>query len=422
MTFRLFTLSWLAIISTPVNATIETNGVLDEVAVHFLTVSSSWAGVITNHASWLFWLLGTISLVWTGGNLLLKQADIREFFAEFTRFIITFGFFLWLLRNGPKFAASIIDSLRIIGAQAAGLPRELTPSEPISIAFDIITKSSEAYSYTSPFDNLAIFIITLLILFCMTVVAANVLLSLVSAWVLTYAGIFVLGFGGSKWTSDIAINYFRSVLSIALKLMTMTLMIGVAMSIMDSFYAELSANTSMKELLVIFVVSVVLMLLIHSVPNVVASLIPGSGSATSSGNVSASAMAGAAMATGGMATGGMAAGAAMGTAGGASALQAAFKAASNSEMLDSMTGSISSDSSTTSEDPGTGDTPFSHTSGMQMNSGSVVASTAKAGRIAAGAGVNLAKGIGDIARNRISQTAGGRLAETIKTQSNQEDI
>ncbi|EIZ1365219.1 P-type conjugative transfer protein TrbL [Vibrio parahaemolyticus] len=417
MIFRLFTLSWLTIISKPANATIETNGVLDEVAVHFLTVSSSWAGVITNHASWLFWLLGTISLVWTGGNLLLKQADIREFFAEFTRFIITFGFFLWLLRNGPKFSASIIDSLRIIGAQAAGLPRKLTPSEPISIAFDIITKSSEAYSYTSPFDNLAIFIITLLILVCMTVVAANVLLSLVSAWVLTYAGIFVLGFGGSKWTSDIAINYFRSVLSIALKLMTMTLMIGVAMSIMDSFYAELSANTSMKELLVIFVVSVVLMLLIHSVPNVVASLIPGSGSATSSGNVSASAMAGAAMTTGGMA-----AGAAMGAAGGASALQAAFKAASNSEMLDSMTGSIGSDSSPTSEDPGTGDTPFSHASGMQMNSSSVVASTAKAGRIAAGAGVNLAKGIGDIARNRISQTAGGRLAETIKTQSNQEDI
>lgn len=417
MTFRLFTLSWLAIISTPVNATIETNGVLDEVAVHFLTVSSSWADVITNHASWLFWLLGTISLVWTGGNLLLKQADIREFFAEFTRFIITFGFFLWLLRNGPKFAASIIDSLRIIGAQAAGLPRELTPSEPISIAFDIITKSSEAYSYTSPFDNLAIFIITLLILVCMTVVAANVLLSLVSAWVLTYAGIFVLGFGGSKWTSDIAINYFRSVLSIALKLMTMTLMIGVAMSIMDSFYAELSANTSMKELLVIFVVSVVLMLLIHSVPNIVANLIPGSGAATSSGNVSASAMAGAAMATGGMA-----AGAVMETAGGASALQAAFKAASNSEMAETMTGSIGGDSSTTSEESGSGGSPFAQASGMQMNSSRVVASTAKAGRIAVGAGVNLAKGIGDIARNRISQTAGGRLAETIKTQSNQEDI
>ncbi|EMK3671706.1 P-type conjugative transfer protein TrbL [Vibrio parahaemolyticus] len=417
MIFRLLTLSALAIVSATANAAIETNGVLDEVAVHFLTVSSSWAGVITNYASWLFWTLGLISLVWTGGTLLLKQADIGEFFAELTRFIITFGFFLWLLRNGPEFATSIIDSLRIIGAQAAGLPRELTPSEPISIAFDIIAKSSEAYSYTSPFDNLAIFIITLLILVCMTVVAANVLLSLISAWVLTYAGIFVLGFGGSKWTSDIAINYFRNVLGLALKLMTMTLMIGVAMSIMDSFYTELSANTSMKELLVIFVVSVVLMLLIHSVPNIVANLIPGSGAATSSGNVSASAMAGAAMATGGMA-----AGAVMGTAGGASALQAAFKAASNSEMTETMTGSIGGDSSTTSEEYGTGGSPFAQASGMQMDSNSVITSTAKAGRIAAGTGANLAKGIGDIARNRISQTAGGRLAETIKTQSKQEDI
>ncbi|WP_274062490.1 P-type conjugative transfer protein TrbL [Vibrio parahaemolyticus] len=417
MRFRLLTLSALAIVSATANAAIETNGVLDDVAVHFLTVSSSWAGVITNYASWLFWTLGLISLVWTGGTLLLKQADIGEFFAELTRFIITFGFFLWLLRNGPEFATSIIDSLRIIGAQAAGLPRELTPSEPISIAFDIIAKSSEAYSYTSPFDNLAIFIITLLILVCMTVVAANVLLSLISAWVLTYAGIFVLGFGGSKWTSDIAINYFRNVLGLALKLMTMTLMIGVAMSIMDSFYTELSANTSMKELLVIFVVSVVLMLLIHSVPNIVANLIPGSGAATSSGNVSASAMAGAAMATGGMA-----AGAVMGTAGGASALQAAFKAASNSEMAETMTGSIGGDSSTTSEESGAGGSTFVQASGMQMDSSSVIASTAKAGRIAAGAGANLAKGIGDIARNRISQTVGGRLAETIKTQSKQEDI
>lgn len=82
MTFRLFTLSWLAIISTPVNATIETNGVLDEVAVHFLTVSSSWAGVITNHASWLFWLLGTISLVWTGGNLITKTGRYKRVFCR----------------------------------------------------------------------------------------------------------------------------------------------------------------------------------------------------------------------------------------------------------------------------------------------------------------------------------------------------
>ena len=31
----------------------------------------------------------------------LRKADLAEFFAEFCRFILFFGFYLWLLRNGP---------------------------------------------------------------------------------------------------------------------------------------------------------------------------------------------------------------------------------------------------------------------------------------------------------------------------------
>lgn len=136
-------------------AAIEPNGVLDEVVVRIMTDSATWGRVITNYAAWLFWTLGTISLVWTGGTSILRQADIRELFAEFVRFILTFGFFLWLLRNGPNFATSIIDSLRTIGAQAGGLSKDLTPSEPISIAVDIIVKAEKSYSITSPIDNLS---------------------------------------------------------------------------------------------------------------------------------------------------------------------------------------------------------------------------------------------------------------------------
>ena len=77
----------------------------------------------------------------------------------------------------------------------------------------------------------------------MAVVAANVLLALVNAWVLAYAGIFVLGFGGARWTSDIAINYFRSVAGIALKLMTITLLVGIAMSIIDGYHADLATDS-----------------------------------------------------------------------------------------------------------------------------------------------------------------------------------
>ena len=63
---------------------------------------------------------------------------------------------------------------------------------------DIIAKAASSYSITSPMDNLSIFLTTLAILACMAIVAANVLLVLVTAWIIAYAGIFVLGFGGSR--------------------------------------------------------------------------------------------------------------------------------------------------------------------------------------------------------------------------------
>ena len=326
---RLAVLLSVLLVSQTASAQIDQSGVLDEVADRFLSESSTWGATITTYATWLFWTLATISMVWTFGMLALRKADIGDFFAELVRFTIFTGFFWWLLTNGPNFAMDIVNSLRDIGAAAGGVTRTLTPSTPLDIAFDIIVKAGESYSILHPIDNLAIFLITLAILACMAVVAANVLMALVTAWVVAYAGIFVLGFGGSRWTSDIAINYFRAVAGIALKLMTMTLLIGVAVSIMDGFHADLQEGAPMRELLVIFVVALVLVILIHSIPNVIAGLIPGGGQAASSGSsFSAGAIAGAAVGAGAAVASGGAALAAGGAAatGGAQALMEAVRA------------------------------------------------------------------------------------------------
>lgn len=465
------------LVTQTASAAIDKSGVLDTVADRFMTESATWGATITGYASWLFWLLVTISMVWTFGMMALRKADLGDFFAELVRFTIFTGFFWWLLTNGPNFAMDIINSLRDIGA-AAGATRTLTPSAPIDIAFDIIAKAAESYSVLNPIDNLAIFFTTLAILACMGVVAANVLLALVTAWVVAYAGIFVLGFGGSRWTSDIAINYFRAVAGIALKLMTMTLLIGVAVSVMDGFHADLQKGAPMRELLVIFVVSLVLVVLIHSIPNVIAGLIPGGGQAASSGSsFSAGAIAGAAVGAGAAVASGGAALAAGGAAaaGGAQAIMAAVRAgqASVSAGTDSVSSLMSAMRGASSEaagsyadaagfsgsesDSGSGSTPFAQAAGFASSSsssgggrqkgdsnqsaksggseksasgsgekenakqgtaGGVLASAANAGKVAVEAGAILAKqtasSITDAASERISQTAGGRLAAAIK--------
>ena len=424
---------FLVILLTAKTATaaVQPDGVLDEVAARFLAASSTWGATITNYASWLFWTLVTISMVWTFGQMALRRADIGEFFAEFIKFTIFTGFFWWLLTNGPAFAMSIIDSMRTMGATAAGLPRELTPSEPISIAFDIIVKAGESYSITSPIDNLSIFFISLAILACLAVVAANVLLVLVTAWIMAYAGVFVLGFGGSRWTSDIAISYFRSVLGIGLKLLTMTLLSGVAVSVMDSYYADLSAGTEMRELLVVFVVAFVLALLMHSLPNLIAGLVPGGGAAASSGSsfsagalIGAAVSAGAAVASGGAALGGAAMAGATNVAGGVSALQAAVEKAQGAMAEGASPDFGGGGGRTGGQSTGSGSSEFAQAAGFAGASSSGDFSSgigdrvSRAASLAAGTAGELAKGVGakmaGKLQDRVSQTAGGRLATSIR--------
>ncbi|HHJ1218823.1 TPA: P-type conjugative transfer protein TrbL [Proteus mirabilis] len=421
----------LLLASDAAMAAIEPAGLLDEVADRFLNVSSTWAGVITNAASWLFWTLAVISMVVTFGFMALRKADLGEFFAEFARFIISTGFFWWLLTNGPKFAMDIINSMRTLAAQASGQARELTPSRAVDIGWDIVVKAAENYSVLSPIDNLSIYLISAAILACMAVVGANVLITLVNAWILSYAGIFVLGFGGGKWTTDVAIGYFRAVLGIALKLFTMTLLVGIAISILDSYYANLSEGAPVRELLLVFVVSLVLTMLIHSVPNVVAGLVPGGNMGTGAGSFSVGAAIGASVAAVGMAAAAAATGGAA-LAGSASAVMAAAGKASENmaagtDLLGGMFGGGGSGGDGGGPDgggggggSGGGSTPMASAAGDNSSGsgGGFAAAAAKATRFTADMGANLAKGMHQTAKAsfdaRVSQTAGGKIAAAIK--------
>lgn len=328
----------LALYSTAASAQLTNQGMLDQVVTEFATRATSWQTVVMNAAMFLFWTLGTISLVFTFGFMALRKADIGEFFAEFIRFILFFGFFLWLLRNGPAFANSIIQSLARIGEQASGVA-SVTPSGIVDIGFMILKQAFTNSSIWSPVDSFIGVALSVGILILLAVVAVNMLLLLVSGWLLMYAGIFFLGFGGSRWTSDMAINYYKTVLGVAVQIMTMVLLVGIGNDLLSSFYARMNTGTlNFEELGVMLVFCVALLMLVNRVPPLVAGIITGSGigGAGGIGNFGAGAAIGAAMGAASMAAGAasVAGAAVMGgaasAAGGMSAVKAAFEKAGSS--------------------------------------------------------------------------------------------
>jgi len=313
-----------------------TSDIYENVLDRFKGASNGWAAIILTHASRLFWTLALISMVWTFGMMALRRADIGEFFAEFVRFTIFTGLFWWFLLNGPRFGETIIMSLRQIGGEATRLGPNLTPSSVVDIGFAVFFLTLDMFTVSSPVMSAVGILLGFGVLVLLALVAVNMLILLVSGWVLLYGGVFFLGFGGARWTSDLAINYYKTVLGVAASLFAMVLIVGVATSIIDQYYRSMAPDLPIKELTVVMMVAFIMAMLVKSIPPLISGIITGA-SINQAGSmgfgagaiVGAASMAAAAVATGGAA---IAAGASN-AAGGTQALMAAYRKGAASDGL-----------------------------------------------------------------------------------------
>ena len=307
-------------------------GIMDSVMGKYQQAASAWGARMVSYGSWIFWGLALISMVWTYGMMILRKADIGEFFAETIRFFGTLGFFYWILLNGPAISDAVIKSMWMMGSAAAGGASNFTPSGITDIGFDIFFKALDESSTFSPVDSAAAIIISGCVLVVLALVAVNMLLLFVSAWILMYGGVVLLGFGGSRWTSDIAITYYKTVLGIGAQLMGMVLLVGIGKTFIDQAYAGMSEGINLKELGVLGITAVVLLYLTNKIPPMLAGIVGGA-STGGVGGFGAGAAMGAAVAAAGIAAGAASAGASMAlggaanVAGAGSALKAAFQSA-----------------------------------------------------------------------------------------------
>lgn len=295
-------LMFVVLFSASAHAGLDSAGVLDNVTARYQAQAISWSGAITAAATRLFWSLALISMVWTFGLMALRKADIGELFAELLRYVIFTGFFFFLLSNAPAIATAIMGSLKQLAGDAAGVPG-LSPSGIVDVGFKVFSSVIDNSSLWEPVDTAIGAIIAILILGMLALVAINMVVLLVSGWILAYAGIFFLGFGGARWTSEIAINYYKTVLGIAASLMGMTLLVGIGQAVLNEYYLKMG-DTTLKDLAVILVVAGMLLYLVNKIPSLIAGIITGAsvGGAAGMGGagagtlVAAAAMAGAAAA------------------------------------------------------------------------------------------------------------------------------
>lgn len=258
---------------------------------------TTWTAIIKEYAINIFLILAAIYLVVRILMMLLEDAgaiDISKILGFITKFTFITGFFLFLLENGVKLASSIVNSFIQIGNRALGYSSTTqgTVDEILSAGY----KFWEAVNHSgaSPM-NIPVYILTfllgLIIFILIIIIVANYIVEVASAWILVYAGYFVLAFGSTEWTRETVISYFKAVVAIGLKILTLMLLISISIELLNHHikYFEVHGYT-VNNGITLLVAVIILVMIMNKVPDAVAALVSGAWGHMSAVNM-ASAMA-----------------------------------------------------------------------------------------------------------------------------------
>lgn len=245
-------------------------------------------------------MLASISLTWTAIELALKHAEFGEIVGELAKYIIFTGLFVFLLESGPYIAGLIFETFSKLGGIGAGLPTagsglpSMSPSDIVDVGLDFYeTTTTTSLSWmgigTAFCSLIQTAVAIVFFIFCL-IIAIKVLVQIISLWCYMYAGAFLLGFGGSRWHRDIAINYFKGVLHASVKYFAMLFIIAIMRDLMTNLLKDMSFEQPIAMLQAL-ALPIIFYMIMETVPDMIAGIVSGKFDFTS--GPAASAVAGA---------------------------------------------------------------------------------------------------------------------------------
>ena len=221
---------------------------ITSLAGQFRTATTGWMDIAIGYASNLFGLLAVLEFVWSGATYLLRKNDLPDFIASMFLKIVSLSFFFFILLKGaPTYIPDIINSFMQMGATIGGVPQVSTasPGTFVDQGIQMVVQLFNGLSKMSLGNEIgALFPITLAAIFILVafvIIAAQMLITLIESYIVLGAGAVMLGFMGSRWTSQWGEKYYGYAVSIGIKLMVIELIAGLGIKMAGVWLAYLTS-------------------------------------------------------------------------------------------------------------------------------------------------------------------------------------
>lgn len=268
-------------------------GILTGLANQFATTTAPWTNTALGYAQGLFFGLVGIEIAWSAITYVLQKDSLPDFVAALLLKIMSVGFFFTLLQPqyGPVWINDIIASFSQAGSAIGGQPA-FGPSDPSSvftcgtdIGNAILQSISQNQSNPWSLGNIgpaiigciAAFVGAIGVVFAFAIVAGQLLITLIESYIVVGAGVFMLGFTGSRWTLIFGERYFGYAVSVGIKLFMLELIVGLGYGLGTQWAALFANGIAPPETYIeVAAASLIFSFLAWQIPSLAGSLMNGS--------------------------------------------------------------------------------------------------------------------------------------------------
>ncbi len=218
---------------------------LDSIATQFYTAGLHYSTLIQPYALKLFFALFLIDIIVTWIQYTAEgQLDPSYFLGRMLRHVLSGGFVYLMILNGFNWMYLVIQSFSRIGSAISGLPA-LSPESVLDAGLSMASTLLNSPTASGLIASLELAVVEALLALVVggafVIVAVELLLTLVKAYLTVGLGVILLGFGGNRFTASAAEGYFTNVIRIGVRLLFFYAVLAIAMQMVTDWEAALAA-------------------------------------------------------------------------------------------------------------------------------------------------------------------------------------
>jgi P-type conjugative transfer protein TrbL len=217
----------------------------DSITAQFYAAGLKYSVAIQPYALKLFFALLLIDVIVTWLQYTMEgQLEPSHFLGRLIKHVLSGGFIYLMIVNGFTWMIAVIQSFSRIGAAISGLPA-LSPQTVLELGLKMGSAIFNAPANASLITNLELAIVQsvcgFFVLFAFALTAADLLLTLVKAYLTVGLGVILLSFGANRFTASASEGYFSHVIRIGVRLLFFYAVLAVGVQLANQWNAALMA-------------------------------------------------------------------------------------------------------------------------------------------------------------------------------------